>query len=115
MRRGEIWWCDFEPSLGSEANNVRPAVIVSNNAIVTAAESLRRGVISVIPLTSNVTRVRSFQVLISGEASGLERDSKAQTEQIRALDIHRFVSLAGQAAPQIMQRIDRALRVQLSL
>jgi mRNA interferase MazF len=115
MKRGEVWWVDFEPAVGSEANNVRPAVIVSNSSMVEAAQSLGRGVVSVVPMTSNVRRVYSFQVFVAATDSGLERDSKVQTEQIRALDIHRFESYIGTLPPDVMDLVDGAIRLQLAL
>lgn len=90
MRRGEIRWVDLEPVRGSEANKWRPAVIVSNDSANRTAERLVRGVITVVPITSNVERVYPFQVLLPAGASGFEQDSKAQGEQVRSIDVERL-------------------------
>ena len=64
MLRGEIRLIDLEPVRGSAANKRRPAVIVSNDGANATAARLNRGVITVVPLTSNVTRVYPFQVML---------------------------------------------------
>ena len=78
MRRGDIYLVDLEPSRGSEANKKRPAVIVSNDAANRAAEKTGRGVVTVVPITSNIARVYPFQVFIPASGSGLHADSKSQ-------------------------------------
>lgn len=60
---------------GSESNKRRPAVIVSNDAANLAAERLGRGVITVVPVTSNIERLHPFQVLLPAADTGLARDS----------------------------------------
>jgi mRNA interferase MazF len=115
MRRGEIRIVDFEPAVGAEANKRRPAVIVSNDAANNVVRTLGYGDVTVVPLTSNIERVYSFQVLLSAEASGLRRDSKAQTEQIRAVAVERVGRLVGHVPSDLVQRLDDALRVHLAL
>ena len=78
MRRGEIVTVSLDPARGSEAGKTRPAVIVSNDAANATADRLGRGVVTVVPVTGNVTRVYPFQVLLPARQSGLPRDSKAQ-------------------------------------
>ncbi|MZD08222.1 type II toxin-antitoxin system PemK/MazF family toxin [Streptomyces sp. SID5785] len=115
MRRGDIYLVDLEPVIGSEANKKRPAVLVTNDAANRMADRAGRGVLAVVPVTSNVTHVRSFQVLLSAVECGLQRDSKAQCEQIRALDLARFGKRIGVVPAPLMKDIDRALRQQLAL
>src|SRR5699024_11579592 len=78
VRRGDIHLVDFEPIRGSEANKTRPAVVVSNDQANATAERLGRGVVTVVPLTSNTQRVASFQVFLEYSVSGLNMNSKAQ-------------------------------------
>lgn len=70
MRRGEIWQVDLDPARGSEANNQRPAVVVSNDRANATATRLGRGVITVVPVTSNIAKVYPFQVLLSATTTG---------------------------------------------
>ena len=69
MLRGEIWWVDLEPVRGREANKRRPAVIVSNDRANATAVRLKRGVITVVPVTTNVSKIYPFQVPLSSETS----------------------------------------------
>jgi mRNA interferase MazF len=115
MRRGEIVSVNFYPAHGSEANKTRPAVIVSNDAANATAARLGRGVITVVPVTSNVTRIHPFQLLLPAGLTGLSRDSKAQAEQIRSVSVDRIGGVLGHLPPALVAELDRALRVQLSL
>lgn len=115
MRRGEIVNVNFDPAHGSEANKIRPAVIVSNDAANATATRLGRGVITVVPVTSNITRIYPFQVLLPAHETGLPRDSKAQAEQVRSVSVERVGGQLGQLPAALISELDRALRVQLGL
>ena len=82
MLRGEIRLVDPDPARRGEADKRRPAVVVSNDGANTTAP---HGVVTVVPVTSNVDRAYPFQVLFPGVDTGLDRDSKAQAEQVLAL------------------------------
>ncbi|MEI4273414.1 type II toxin-antitoxin system PemK/MazF family toxin [Klenkia sp. LSe6-5] len=115
MRRGEIRLVDLEPVRGSEANKQRPAVLVSNDRANATASRLGRGVVTVVPVTSNVSRVFSFQTLLPAERTGLRQDSKAQAEQVRSVALQRIGPVLGQVPPDLMRDLDDALRVHLQL
>lgn len=115
MRRGEIRLVEFEPVRGSEANKTRPAVIVSNDGANAAAARTGRGVVTVVPVTSNVARVYPFQMLIDARESGLHQDSKAQAEQVRAVAVERVGRRIGAVPPEKMPELDASLRVHLGL
>jgi mRNA interferase MazF len=116
MRRGEIYLANLEPIRGSEANKTRPVVIVSHDALNRVVEERGRGVVTVVPLSSNVERVYSFQVFLPAEATGLSRDSKAQAEQVRALAYERFaLQPEGSLPERYMQALGEALRLHLAL
>jgi len=115
MRRGEIVSVDFEPVQGSEANKTRPAVVVSNDAANATATRLGRGIITVVPVTSNTSRLYPFQVLLPADETGLPRDSKAQAEQVRSVSVERVGRPLGQLTAKLVAELDRALRIHLSL
>ena len=87
MLRGEIRLVNLDPVIGAEANKCSRAVIVSNDGANASAARLGRGVVTVVPVTSNVARVCPFQVKLSAEAIGLRTDSKAQAEQVRSVAV----------------------------
>ena len=115
VRRGDVWVVDFGVPVGSEAADRRPAVVVSNDSANRAAATLKRGVVTVVPVTSNVRRIYPFQVKLAARASGLKRESKAQPEQVRAVAIERLHSRVGQLPPPAVREIDEALRLHLNL
>ena len=115
MRRGDIHSVDLAPARGSEASKRRPAVIVSNDAANATAGRLGRGVITVVPVASNVERVYPFQVLLPAADTGLDRDSKAQAEQIRSIAVERVGDRLGIVPNSIMLDLDEALRLHLGL
>ncbi len=106
---------DLDPVRGAEASKLRPAVIVSNDVANQTAARLARGVLTVVPITSNVERVYPFQVLLPAGAGGLPRDSKAQAEQVRSIDAERVGRQLGQLPDGLMTSLDDALRLHLSL
>lgn len=116
MRRGDIWLVDLEPTRGAEADKARPVVLVGNDGANRMAARLGRGVVTVVPLTSNTARVYPFQVLITDQGSnGLDRPSKAQAEQVRSIDATRLVARIGRITPAESERLDAALRLHLAL
>ena len=115
MRRGEIYLVNLDPARSGEANKQRPAVIVSNDGANTSAERNGHGVITVVPVTSKVVRIYPFQVLIPAGAAGLDRDSKAQAEQVRAISIERLGPVIGEVPYRLMEELDEALRLHLAL
>ena len=115
MSRGDIWLVEFEPVRGNEADKRRPAVVVSNDRANATASRLGRGVVTVVPLTSNITSVYPFQVLLPAALTGLSTDSKAQAEQVRTVAIERLTKGIGRVEPHEMAQIDDALRLHLDL
>jgi len=80
-----------------------------------AATRLGRGVLTVVPVTSNIDQVYPFQVLLPAAETGLERDSKAQAEQVRSVAVERIGDRLGVVPAALMGRIDEALRLHLAL
>ncbi len=115
MRRSEIRLVNLDPVIGSEAARTRPGVVVSNDGANTTAARLGGGVVTVVPVTSNIDRIYPFQVLLSAEETGLDHDSKAQAEQVRCVVTERVGSLVGTLPFHLMDQLEDALRLHLDL
>jgi mRNA interferase MazF len=115
MQRGDIVWVDLDPTRGNEANKRRPSVIVSNDGANRMAQRLGRGVITVVPVTSNTERIYPFQVLLPARSCGLPNSSKAQAEQIRSVAVQRVTGTAGRLPPHLLAELDDAIRLHLGL
>jgi mRNA interferase MazF len=111
MKRGEIYYADLNPVVGSETAKRRPVLIVSNNANNRAATT-----VTILPITSNVTRVYPFEVLLNPKDSGLPKPSKAQAQQIRTISKRRIErDVVGCISEETMQDIDAAIKLHLNL
>jgi len=111
MKRGEIYYANLSPTVGSEISKRRPVVIVSNDANNRAAN-----MITVLPVTSKVARVYPFEVLLSPKESGLPRPSKAQAQQIRTISKERLLgAAAGRLNAALMRKTEEAMRLHLDL
>jgi mRNA interferase MazF len=106
MLRGEVWWVEFDPAVGSEVRKTRPGVIVSNNS---ANRNLGR--VIVVPLTSNTERIYPGEARVS--VSG--KDSKAMADQIMTADKVRLKSRIDVLSKADLLAVETALRVQLGL
>ncbi len=106
MKRGDVWWVEFDPAIGSEIRKTRPAIVVSNDA---ANRNLSRVV--VVPLTSSTGRQYPGEALLSVNG----QNSKAMADQIMAADKARLKSQLGTVSKADMQAIEDAIRVHLGL
>lgn len=109
-QRGDIILVDYEPARDSEANKVRPSVLVTNN------QANRYGTsVMVVPLTTNVSKVYPFQLFLPAEHTGLNRDSKAQIELTRSVSKGRLGKRVGSLTADLLEQLGERLRLQLDL
>ena len=106
MKRGEVWWVEFDPAVGSEIAKRRPAIIVSNDS---ANRNLSR--VIVIPVTSTTSRVYPGETLVKIGT----QTSKAMADQIMAADKTRLKSLLGVLSKSDLQLVEHAICIQLCL
>ena len=111
MKRGEIYEASLGSTEGSEQRGTRPVVIVSRNAINDASP-----VVVIVPLTRyRGQRIYPSQVVLRAPEGGLDWDSVAMAEQVRAIDKERLGQLRGTLHPAGMEGLDRALLIALDL
>lgn len=106
MKRGEVWWVEFDPSVGSEIRKTRPAVIVSNDA---ANRNLLRVV--VVPITSNTDRQYPGEALVTLS----EKPGKAMADQIMAADKSRLKNQICTLSKADMLAVENAILVHLGM
>jgi mRNA interferase MazF len=106
MKRGEIWWVDFDPSIGEEIQKKRPAVIVSNDS---SNKNLNR--VQVVPLTSNTERVYSSESLVLFE----NKNSKAMAHQLATVSKNRLSKYSGKITDDELTHLEKAIKIQLNI
>jgi len=111
MKRGEIYYANLSPTVGSEIDKRRPVLVVNNDANTRVANT-----VIILLITSNVTRVYPFEVLLNPEDSGLSKPSKVQAQQVRTISKQRITSDAvGSWSEEIMQLVNAALKLHLDV
>ena len=110
IKRQDVFLVNFDPTVGAEAKKTRPALVVSNNI-----NNAHSPIVSISPITSNVTRVYSFEVEVSAGIGGLKARSKVMVNQTRAVDKVRLIKRLGNLPDKIMEEIDNALKLHFSL
>ena len=106
MKRGDVWWIDFDPSIGGEIQKQRPAVIVSNDA---ANQFLNR--VQVVLLTSSVSKLYPSETYVTFRG----KKAKAMADQLTTVSKRRLINPAGSISSTEMEGIGQAITIQLDL
>jgi mRNA interferase MazF len=106
MKRGEVWWVNFDPSVGGEIQKERPAVIVSNDIANTLLNRIQ-----VVPLTSNVDRLYPSEAYVT--VDGVQH--KAMADQLTTVSKKRLSNRMGKISKSNLQAVERVIKIQLGL
>lgn len=106
MKRGEVWWVNFEPAVGGEVRKQRPAVIVSNDA---ANKHLNR--VQVVPCTSSTERLYPSEAYVTIRG----KKHKAMADQLTTVSKARLHNLVARLSKADLSGVEQAIRVQLGL
>jgi mRNA interferase MazF len=106
MKRGEVWWINFEPSIGGEIRKQRPAVIVSNDA---ANHYLNR--VQVVPLTSSVDKLYPSEAYVTFRG----KKAKAMADQLTTVSKKRLINPTGSISSIEIESIGKAIKTHLDL
>ena len=110
-RRGEIYYADLSPVIGSEQGGVRPVLIVQNDI-----GNKYSPTVLIAAITSQINKAKlPTHVELCAEEYGLPKDSVILLEQIRTVDKKRLREKAGFLQPEIMKKVDEGLMVSFGL
>lgn len=110
-KRGDVFFADLSPVVGSEIGSFRPVVIVSNNM-----NNKYSPTVNILPMTTQPRKkVLPQQVFLSAEESCVNEDSIVLTEQCRVIDKARLMDKCGTLSDDVMKRIDEKLMIQFGI
>ena len=111
IRKGDIYYADLSPVVGSEQGGIRPVLVVQNDI-----GNRYSPTIIIAAITSQINKAKlPTHVEIKGDDYGLSKDSVLLLEQIRTIDKRRLGEKIGHVEDDIIEKVDEALRISLGL
>lgn len=110
IQRGEIYWANLSPTIGSEIAKRRPVLIVSNDRNNQFADT-----VTILPITSTTDKIYPFEVLLKANDANLKNDSKVKANQIRTIDKQRLERKIGQLTIAKFKEVEEAILIHLDI
>ncbi|MFH1051335.1 MAG: type II toxin-antitoxin system PemK/MazF family toxin [bacterium] len=110
MKRGDIYWANLDPVIGSEISKTRPVLIISNDINNTFSNT-----ITILPITTSTRKIYPFEVLIKKNDSGLSSDSKIKANQIRTIDKQRLYKKISKLTSKKIIEVEEAIIIHLGI
>jgi mRNA interferase MazF len=110
-QRGDIYLVSFDPTVGSEIQKTRPALVIQNDI------GNQYSPITIVAALTSKFDVPPYptEVVMESKDSGLSQRSAVLLNQIRSVDRQRLMKRIGKASPEVMGRVDRAIQISLGL
>ena len=110
IKRGQIYYADLSPVVGSEQGGTRPVLIIQNDV-----GNKHSGTTIVAALTTQIKHRLPVHVYIPAKTTGLKKDSLALCEQLRTISTKRLKECVGYAPLSIMDEVSKALKISLAI
>ena len=110
MKKGDLYWANLDPSIGSEISKRRPVLIVSNNINNQYADT-----ITILPITTSTERVYPFEILINSGDGNILEASKIKANQIRTIDKQRLFQKIGTISLSKLKEAEKAILIHLDI
>lgn len=110
MKRGDLYWANLDPTIGSEISKKRPVLIVSNDINNQFADT-----ISILPITTSTGKIYPFEVFIKAGNGNIQEDSKIKANQIRTIDKQRLFQKIGTISKSTLIDAEKAILIHLDI
>lgn len=111
VKRGEIFYADLSPVVGSEQGGIRPVLVVQNDV-----GNKYSPTVIIAAITSQINKAKlPTHIEISGDEYGLSKDSVILCEQVRTIDKRRLKERIGHLDDSLMSKIDTALKISFGI
>lgn len=109
-KRGEVYYVNFDPTIGVEIKKTRPALIIQNNI-----GNMHSQATIVAAITSTDREVFPYEVSLKAGEGGLQKDSIVLLNQIRTIDKKRLGKRIGTISSESIKKVDKAIEISIGL
>ena len=108
-RRGEVWLVNFNPGRGREQKGMRPALVIQNDT------GNRYAATTIVAAITTTIKLFPMTVSVPASSAGLRRDCMVNLAQVLTIDKSRLARMIGTLSPELVQKVDSAIRISLEV